>query len=685
MDRQPLLLVQDPVHDKMDRGRRNPVSRRSRAGDCLPYHDGVTPKADSVESLFLSGIRARCVHGDLRSSRECFDAAYRAAESEGDGQAMAFAALGLSGLWVHEHRGVMAAASIEARLRHALSVVDPRSSPALRLRVRLAAEADYRSGGHTAVLAALEEARRAGDPAAWTEAVSLAHHCLLGPGQSETRHELARELIAAGFRTSCRGDLLMGLLWRTVDHVLDADPHAERHLAELRGLLAQQDHLAIGFVVRAIDVMLGIRAGRLEQAEAEAAACAERGRRAGDADAAGWYGAQMVAIRWYQGRIAELVPMLAEEVNSPTLSAVDNSYLAALAVAAATAGDHRQAAGALARLRGGDLALLPRSSSWLVTMHGVVEAAHLLGDTEASAAAYELLGPFAGLPMVASLGVACFGSARHALGVAALTMGDAQRAVEHLQMAVRGNLAMGHWPAAVLSRVRWAQALALRAEAGDAAEAARQLEVATSEAAELGMVLPGGRGPHAAVTAAGHGGRRPLMECRREGRRWRVGLGSRSVHVEHSLGMAYLAILLANPRYEIPAIELAAGPVPRDRVVADAGTGTAQPALDEEAIRAYRKRLSLLQEEIDGYESANDVVRAERLRAERDWLIDELASATGLAGRTRNFTGNEERARVSVGKALRRAVDRVAAADPALGEELRTTLRTGRLCCYQPK
>ncbi|MEU8379426.1 hypothetical protein [Streptosporangium sp. NPDC048865] len=645
----------------------------------------MTPAAENeIGSLLLRGTHARCVDGDLRAGRECFDAAYRAAESEGDGRAMALAALGLSGLWVHEHRGVMAAASVEARLRHALSLVDPRSPLALRLRVRLAAEADYRSGGHAAVLAMLEEARRSGDPTAWSEAASLAHHCLLGPGQSEARHELARELIAAGFRTSCRGDLLMGLLWRTVDHVLDADPHAERHLAELRGLLAQRDHLAVGFVVRAIDVMLGIRAGRLERAEAEAAACAERGRLAGDADAAGWYGAQMVAVRWYQGRVAELVPMLAEEVNSPTLSAVDNSYLAALAVAAATAGDHRRAAGALARLRGGDLALLPRSSSWLVTMHGVVEAAHLLGDAETSAAAYELLGPFARLPMVASLGVACFGSARHALGVAALTMGDAQRAAEHLRQAVRDNLAMGHWPAAVLSRVRWAQALALRAGAGDAAEAGRQLEAATGEAAELGMVLPGAGGAHAAATAAGRGGRRPFMECRREGRRWRIGLGARSVRVEHSLGMAYLAVLLANPRYEIPAVELAAGPVPDDGAAVDAGTGTAQPALDEEAVRAYRERLSLLREEIDEHESANDLVRAERARAERDWLIDELASATGLAGRTRNFTGNEERARVSVGKALRRAVTRVAAADPLLGEELRSTIRTGRLCCYQP-
>nr|BFE81784.1 hypothetical protein GCM10020093_043850 [Planobispora longispora] len=78
-------------------------------------------------------------------------------------------------------------------------------------------------------------------------------------------------------------------------------------------------------------------------------------------------------------------------------------------------------------------------------MYGIVEAAHLLGDAETATVAAELLGPFARLPMVASLGVACFGSARHTLGVAELTAGDAQRAVEHLRAAVQDNLAMGHW------------------------------------------------------------------------------------------------------------------------------------------------------------------------------------------------------------------------------------------------
>src|SRR5439155_4060944 len=140
-------------------------------------------------------------------------------------------------------------------------------------------------------------------------------------------------------------------------------------------------------------------------------------------------GAQLVAIRWYQGRLVELLPMLTELVNSPTLSTVDNSFVAAFAVAAAKAGDEQTAAALLARLRGSSLTELPRSSSWLVTMYGVVETANLLGNDKAAARAYDLLRPFANLPMTASLAVACFGAAHHALGVAALTTGDLDRAV----------------------------------------------------------------------------------------------------------------------------------------------------------------------------------------------------------------------------------------------------------------
>ncbi|MGI5291246.1 hypothetical protein ACQEVF_49170 [Nonomuraea polychroma] len=646
----------------------------------------LATRGEDIESSLLAGERALSDEGDLQAARRWFDAAYQEADRQDDGPALARAALGLGGLWVYEHRTAANAAMVRTRQRHALSLIDPLSSLALRLRARMAAEDDYRTGGHDLILGLVTEARQAGDSVALAEALSLAHNCVLGPEHERLRLELAEELIGEASRTMRRRDLVMGLMWRTVDLFKAADPHAERSLAEVRELLAHDRHLAVGFVISTIEVMLGIRSGRLAEAEALASVCAERGEAAGDIDAIGWYGGQLAAIRWYQGRIAELVPLLSELVNSPTLSPVDNSYFAGLAVAAATEGDHRLAAGALARLRGRDLADLPRGSSWLTSMYGVVEAAHLLADATASAEAYELLAPFARLPMVVGIGVACFGSVHHALGVASTTTGDVDRAVEHLRAAVRDNLTLGHWPAVVLSRWRLGQALSLRDGPRDTA-AQRELDRAAREAASLGMVLPtdGRPGPTNLSASFDAGERSPaVVTCHRRGRRWHVELNGRSVLVDDTIGMRHLATLIANPGRDISSTDLAAGSA-LPGTAAEAVSVSAQPVLDDLARRQYKQRLTRLQDEIDELESMNDLERATALRDERDWLIAELAAATGLGGRARRFTDGEERARIAVGKAIRRAVDRIAKADRLIGDELRTTVQTGLRCSYRPQ
>src|SRR5258705_2597957 len=205
------------------------------------------PSGRGARALLLGGAHALHVDGDLQASREWYDAAYQTARREADGCRMARAALGLAGLWVHENRSATAAVVVRDRLEQALISVDPRSTLAVRLRTRLAGEADYRARGHGRVPAAFEDARRDGEPIAIAEAASLAHHCLLGPAHGSLRHDLAEELIALGARTGRRSDLLMGLLWRTVDLILDGDPHAERCLAELRDLLDAENHLAVRY------------------------------------------------------------------------------------------------------------------------------------------------------------------------------------------------------------------------------------------------------------------------------------------------------------------------------------------------------------------------------------------------------------------------------------------------------
>jgi tetratricopeptide (TPR) repeat protein len=628
--------------------------------------------APAVEALLAEGVSALVDAGDLAEARRWFDAAFREAERLGDAEAMAEAALGLGGLWVHEQRTLAGSTLLTQRLRQALSLVDHRSALGLRLRIRLAGEAAYRDSQPTAILTLLDEAGEVGDPVVRAEALSIAHHCLLSPEHGRLRRRLAEELVGESFRTRHRSDLLMGLLWRVVDLFLAGDDHAGRRLVELKEQLSRQDHLAVGYVVSAIDVMLAIRSGELGRAESLAKACAQRGAAAGDIDATGWYGAQLVAIRWYQGRVVEMLPMLDELVDSPTLSAVDNGSLAALAVAAAVAGDGRRAASALARLCGRDLADLPRSSSWLGTMNGIVEAADLLADTRTAARAYELLKPYAHLPMVGSLGVVCFGSVHQALGVASMTTGDLDRAIEHLRTAVRRNLALAHWPAVVGARRRLAQALTRRGRPRDVTDAEQERSAAAAEAAALDITQSDVDDRASTRTAS----------CARHGRHWRVSLGNRSVLVGHRIGMLYLAVLIANPRQEIDAVDLAAGPAALN--AAHSGGGSSQPLLDPAARREYQRRLAELRLDIDRLEAGNDTGGAARAYAERDWILGQLSAAAGVGGRARGFPTNRERARIAVGKAIRRALEHISKSDPVVAAHLTQAVRTGVRCSYWP-
>lgn len=610
-------------------------------------------------AMLAAGARALDDDGDLAAARRWHDAAWAAAERDDDPERLAEAALGLAGLWVHEQRTGAGSALLESRLRRALAAVPPDSPHAQRLRIRLAGEANYRAGTHGEILA---EVAAATDPAARADALSLAHHCLLGPGHGAVRRRLAVELTGESARTGRRRDLLMGLLWQTVDRFLDGDRHAERRLAELRALLADRDHRAIGFAVAAIDVMLLVRAGRFDAAEAAATACSRRGHEAGDADATGWFGAQLVTIRWYQGRLDELRPTLDDLVHSATLSAVDNAFFAARAVAAATSGDADAACDALSRLDGAEL---PRSSSWLATMFGAAEAAYLIGDAATAATVYDRLAPFADLPAVTSLGVACFGSVHHALGTAALTTGAVDHAVTHFAAAVAANCALGHRPASVHSRWRHAIALTVRGRPADRALAKTERGTAAAAAAVLGMALP-----HGDAGTAGPDGLRLV----RQAKRWRLEWGRRTALVEASVGMLHLAVLIANPGAEITAVDLAAGV---SGLATAAGAGLSdQPLLDDAARRQYRRRIADL--------STDDRSFDDDARDEHDRLVQALAGSLGVDGRSRRFTDNAERARVAVGKAIRRAIDRIADADRPIAEHLRDTVHTGLRCSYRP-
>ena len=165
-------------------------------------------------------------------------------------------------------------------------------------------------------------------------------------------------------------------------------------------------------------------------------------------------------------------------------------------------------------------------------------------------------------------------------------------------------------------------------------------------------------------------------ELRREGDAWRVTYRGQSSTVRHVKGMLDLAVLLARPGREVPALELMGG--------VDVG-GAPGPILDDQARRAYQTHVGELQAEIDDAKAANDWMRADRAEAELDALVEQLSQAFGLGGRQRAGGGAAERARAAVTHRIRGAIRRIADIDPVLGQHLRNAVKTGTWCTYQPE
>src|SRR6185312_3140643 len=157
---------------------------------------------------------ALLMEGRLTEARVAFWRDVEDADAAGDAAALAEAAIGLGGLWVHEHRSTLERARVQAVQQRALDALDPDDALACRLRGRLAAERAYLGEDVEPLLVELERARRCGDPVALAEVLSVAHHCLLGPGFATERLALADELVQAATLTGRPADALMGLAWR---------------------------------------------------------------------------------------------------------------------------------------------------------------------------------------------------------------------------------------------------------------------------------------------------------------------------------------------------------------------------------------------------------------------------------------------------------------------------------------
>ncbi len=155
--------------------------------------------------------------------------------------------------------------------------------------------------------------------------------------------------------------------------------------------------------------------------------------------------------------------------------------------------------------------------------------------------------------------------------------------------------------------------------------------------------------------------------------------------MKDSLGIQYLVRLLEAPGREIHVLDLTG-----ERAAGGAGvneaidTGDAGELLDDEARRAYQRRLEDLEETVTEAESFGDAARATRAREEIEMLGAELGRAVGLGGRARRAGGAAERARSAVQRRIKNAIERVGEHDKNLAALLGRTVRTGNYCVYRP-
>ncbi len=693
---------------------------------------------DRVQLLLALGD-ALSRAGDFAESRRIFLRSADLARRMGSESLLAASAFGYGGRqpWVRAGRDTR----LVPLLQDALVMLGGADPPLrVRLLTRLAcawrSEPQRRSDSAALSAQAVELARELGDPATLAYALAGRFWATWWPENPSDRQIVARELseVASTLDDPERladAHLIMFLVNSELGHMAEAQREMEalgRQVEELR----QPATMWLG---GANDAQLAMMRGELVLAErliGQEGSARHESTPGRDGESVVRF--QRFLLRRLQGRGAE------EE--SSVRQAIDDFpwypfHRAALACLLLDAGRNGEARRVLRDLLEDDRHGIYRDNEWFLGICLSAEAATVLGEQVSAQWLYDELLPFAGRHAV-GYAEGSLGAADRYLGLLAGALDRPDDAVAHFEAAISLNDAMGARPWSALTQHDLAELIRKRSSPGDEERAAALDVQAFGTAAELGMALAdqiltsggsgsedepavpgasGGRSPDvaavdraadraatSAILAAATGsdgtagptapaGAVSAAVFRPEGEFWTVRFDGSAFSMRDARGMHHLARLLEHPGREFHALDLvaspdrgrptAAGVAAAEGLASDRGSGTG-PMIDAQARAAYRERLEDLQAEIAEAEAWNDPERAARAEDELDTLTRQLAAAVGLGGRDRDPGSAAERARVSVTRAIRSAMDRLALQSPSMGAHLDATIRTGIYCSYTP-
>lgn len=154
---------------------------------------------------------------------------------------------------------------------------------------------------------------------------------------------------------------------------------------------------------------------------------------------------------------------------------------------------------------------------------------------------------------------------------------------------------------------------------------------------------------------------------------WQVTFAGATAYLKDSVGMGYMARLLAEPNRDIPAVALLAARAGIDPLVA---TGSLGPTMDEQTFASCAERYRTLRDDLEEAHENLDQGRIHQLESEREQLTEILAKATGMRGTPREKY-DADRVRKAVSMAVSRDIDKISEKHPALGQHLISAISSG--------
>jgi transcriptional regulator with XRE-family HTH domain/tetratricopeptide (TPR) repeat protein len=379
--------------------------------------------------------------------------------------------------------------SSQYHVRLALAALGDDESPlGVRLLVALA-RALLASGEQgeirTIVEQALRLARAGDDPLALADALFVSAQIDRRPETTEARLAAVEELITLARSIGDRERLADALDLYTYDHLeLGHIDLVDEAIAAQKQIAQEIKQPFQSYLATVLQTTRAIMKGQYDEAERLANAAADLGRQIGIADMDGIFGIHMFTIRWQQGRLHEVAPILKLYVEANPSSTSWRPGLALIYCALELRDESRTI---LDELMSDGFAFAPQDSLQVASLAYLAEVCASLEARDQAAVLYELLLPYDGRTIVVGGGTACYGAAGRYLGMLATTLADWPAAERHFEGALALDARMGSRPWLAHGEYEYAAMLLARGQAGDEVRALALLEESMAAAREMGM------------------------------------------------------------------------------------------------------------------------------------------------------------------------------------------------------